>query len=180
MVAKNSEENQKLIWSGVGMLLYLIKHSWPDITNATWELLKINDCMNQMVFLEMHHMIKYVLNAKDYELKGNEKEPWEIICFKDSNYAGGPINRRSVSWFIFYVLGTLVSWPSKTQKCNINQLWSWMGSFVTGHKRGHVHDPVAEKHEISMKFPLKVRVANTGQYLWSVTLLLHPILNTWI
>ncbi len=37
---KISSEKQKLYRSGVGMLLYLVKHSRPDIANAVRELSK--------------------------------------------------------------------------------------------------------------------------------------------
>jgi hypothetical protein len=36
-------EQQKLYRSGVGMLLYLVKHSRPDISNSTRELSKVGD-----------------------------------------------------------------------------------------------------------------------------------------
>jgi len=38
-----TDENQKLYRSGVGMLLYLVKHSQPDLSNGTWELSKVMD-----------------------------------------------------------------------------------------------------------------------------------------
>jgi Reverse transcriptase (RNA-dependent DNA polymerase) len=42
-----SPEDQKLYRSGVGMLLYLVKHSRPDISNATRELSKVGDGATQ-------------------------------------------------------------------------------------------------------------------------------------
>ena len=40
---KISNSDQSLYRSGVGMLLYLVKHSRPDIANATRELSKVLD-----------------------------------------------------------------------------------------------------------------------------------------
>ena len=40
---KINAEKQKSFRSGVGMLLYLVKHSRPDIANATRELSKSMD-----------------------------------------------------------------------------------------------------------------------------------------
>ena len=35
---KISAEDKKESWLDIGMLLFLVKHSSPDIANATWEL----------------------------------------------------------------------------------------------------------------------------------------------
>ena len=47
-------------WLGVGMLLYLVKHSHPDLANATKELSKANDVANPAVYKELICVIKYV------------------------------------------------------------------------------------------------------------------------
>ena len=73
------------------MLLNLEEHSWPDIANMTQELSKIVDGENQAAFLEIHQVIKYVLHSRSLELKlepnGSEKEPHDIVCFIDNDYA---------------------------------------------------------------------------------------------
>jgi hypothetical protein len=38
-----SPEKQKNFKMGVGMLLYLVKHSWPDISNSIREISKVAD-----------------------------------------------------------------------------------------------------------------------------------------
>ena len=54
-------EDQKEYWSRVGMLLYLLKHSRPDIANVTRKLSKANYGANSAAFKELRHVIKYVL-----------------------------------------------------------------------------------------------------------------------
>ena len=58
-------------------------------------------------------MIKYVLDTEmlglEIEPTGNLNEPWEIICFSDSTYAGDLVSRRSISGFKLYVLSVPVS-----------------------------------------------------------------------
>ena len=49
--------------SGVGMLLYLIKHSRPDISNAVRELTKVLDGATQAHWKAMIRVIKYVLDT---------------------------------------------------------------------------------------------------------------------
>ena len=46
------------------MLLFLMKHSRPDIANATRELSKENDGANPAAFNEMLHVIRYALGTK--------------------------------------------------------------------------------------------------------------------
>ena len=96
------------------MLLYLVKYSCPDLANATRELSKANDSVNPVAYRELLYVIKYVIDTKNLWLKikptGNFDKPWEIVCFSNSDYAGDPVSRRSISGFIFYVLGVPVSW----------------------------------------------------------------------
>ena len=79
------------------MLLYLVKHSCPNLVNATRKLSKANDGENLATYKEILHVIKYVINTKNLGLKikpmGNSEEPWEIICFSDSDYTGDLVSR---------------------------------------------------------------------------------------
>ena len=43
---KISVNDQQDYWSGAGMLLYLVKHSCPDLANVTRELSKANNGAN--------------------------------------------------------------------------------------------------------------------------------------
>ena len=65
------------------MLFYLVKHSCPNLANATRELSKANNGANPSAYKELLHVIRYVLDTKNLGLKikpmGNSKEPWEII-----------------------------------------------------------------------------------------------------
>ena len=79
------------------MLLYLVKHSHPNHANATRELSKANDGANPAAYKELLHVIKYVIDTKKLGLKikpmGNSDEPWEIVYFINSDYAGDPMSR---------------------------------------------------------------------------------------
>ena len=69
------------------MLLYLVKHSRPDIANATRELSKANNGVNPVVYKELLRMIKYIVETENLgkiEPMGNSNKAWEIICFSDS------------------------------------------------------------------------------------------------
>ena len=103
------------------MLLYLVKHSQPDIANCIRELSKVLDGATQGSYKEMLRVIKYVLDTKTLGLKiepDNKPKgtPWNIVCFTDSDYATDPVTRRSVTGYVIYVHGVPVVWRSKSQQ----------------------------------------------------------------
>ena len=91
------------------MLLYLVKHLCPNLANVTKELSKANDGSMPAAFKELLCLIKYVLDVRNLGLKRNSNKPWEMVRFSNSDYAGDQESRRSISGFILYVLGVLVS-----------------------------------------------------------------------
>lgn len=115
-----SKEMSSLYRSGVGMLLYLVKHSRPDIANAVRQLSKVLDGSTEASYKEMLRVIKYVLDTKTLGLKFEptmtKGEPWDIVVYTDSDYASDPVSRRSVSGYIIYVHGVPICWKSKAQQ----------------------------------------------------------------
>ena len=101
------------------MLLFLIKHSRPDLSNAVRELSKCLDGASEAAYKEMLRVIKYVLDTRDRGLR-IEPEPtdteWVILLYSDSDWAGDKDNRRSVSGYMIFLNGVLISWKSKLQK----------------------------------------------------------------
>ena len=76
--ARINEDQQQDYQSGVGTLLYLTKHSSPDIANAVCEISKSMDGASKLLFREMLRVIKFVLDTKDLGLK---MEPTYIMEF---------------------------------------------------------------------------------------------------
>ena len=107
--------------SGVGMLLYLVKHSRPDIANAVRELSKAMDGANEGAWKELLRVIKYVLSTRDFGLNVKPTFPndgsgkWAVRVFSDSDWAGDRVSRLSISGYILYVLGVPIIWRSKGQ-----------------------------------------------------------------
>ena len=90
-------EDRRIYQSGIGMLLYLVKHSRPNIANMTRKLSKANDGANPAAYKELLRVIKYITEMESLGLSiepmGNSNKPWKIICFSDSDYAGNPVSR---------------------------------------------------------------------------------------
>ena len=87
------------------MLLYLVKHSRPDIAIATRELSKSMDGATEVGYKELLRVIKYVLDTEDYGLKLEPKrnsEMWSIKAYSDSDWAGDKQSRISVAGYALY------------------------------------------------------------------------------
>ena len=72
LIVRPTEENEKVsikyqweYWSGIGMLLCLIKHLCLDLANATRELSKANDGANPATYKKLLHVIKYAIDTKN-------------------------------------------------------------------------------------------------------------------
>ena len=61
-------EEQTLYRCGVGILLYLVKHTRPDLANATRELSKAMDIANYLHWRELLHVIVYALKTQERAL----------------------------------------------------------------------------------------------------------------
>ena len=64
----NTEEHE-IYRSGVGTLLYLIKHSRPDICNTVRDLSKTMDAPAPAHLKEMYKLIRFVLSTKIFWTK---------------------------------------------------------------------------------------------------------------
>ena len=98
------------------MLLYLVKHSRPDIANAVRELSKVMDDPTIYAMKELNRIIKFVLDTSDYGLKidpePNENEKlnkWNLKVYTDSDYAGDKDTR-------IFLLNVPILWRSKAQR----------------------------------------------------------------
>ena len=85
------------------MLLYLMKHSRPDIINAALRLTKVSDKANKLAFEEM--FCESVFELKIF----NEKFPYGIIGFSNNNYVRDIDIRRSNSGFILHIFGVTIN-----------------------------------------------------------------------
>ena len=107
-----SEEDQTLYRSGTGILLYLTKHSRPDISSPTRELSKVMDGASKMHMKELLRIIKFVMMTPDMGLKfkpKNKNGTWQLRALSDSDFASDKDSRRSVTGFVVYFLGVPIS-----------------------------------------------------------------------
>ena len=113
------EDKQSMYRTGVGMLLYLVKLSRPDISNAVRELTKVLDGATEAHYKAMLRVMKYIMETESHGLTLSPK--WDQNVFKlrglcDSDFAGDKDTRISVYGFILYFCGAPISWRSKSGK----------------------------------------------------------------
>jgi len=115
-----SSEMQSEYMSGVGMLLYLVKYSRPDIANAVRELTKCMDGATPAAYKEMLRLIKFVQCTKTWGLKIMPKSPdgtmkWNLVSCSDCHWEGYKDNRRSINYLLILLWGVPIFWSSKQQ-----------------------------------------------------------------
>ena len=155
--------------SGTGMLLYLVKHSRPDLANPVRELSKLLDCPTEAAFKELLRITKFTLDTKNRGLKIKpdisllKNDVWSMEMYSDSDFAGDKESRLSVSGFISYFMGVPISWKSKAQRSVV--LSSTEAEFVALSEAAReikfVYQILCEMN-IKVKLPIVVRVDNIG------------------
>jgi hypothetical protein len=84
IVEKVNEEDHTLYISGVGMLLFLVKYSRPDIANTVSELSKMMDGPTPAAFKDLKRVTKCVLDTQDYGLKLEPEKMIDNKCIFES------------------------------------------------------------------------------------------------
>ena len=114
-----SKQEHMTFRSGVGILLYLVKHSRPELANAVRELTKVMDNPNKEHFKSLYRTIKYVLDTEDYGIclstNKNIGENWILAAYSDSTYGGDSDKRLSITGWIILIEGMILSWKSQPQ-----------------------------------------------------------------
>ena len=163
--ARLSIEDQSKYRSGVGMLLYLVKHSRPDISNAVRELSKVADGATQDHWKALLRVIKYVLSTETHglKIKPSVKETFYMEGISDSEYAGDKDSRISVYGYILYFCGAPIAWKSKAGKSVT--LSSTEAEYVASSeiaKEVIFVRNILESVGIKIELPIKIRVDNVG------------------
>ena len=115
-ISKVDEKTQSMCRTGVGALLYLTKHSRPDITNPVRELSKSMDGASMAHVTEMYSMINFVLETKTLGLR---RVPivkdgiWKLEALSDGDFAKDKDTRYSVYGCIIYFCGIPLAWKIK-------------------------------------------------------------------
>lgn len=116
-VEKSKQDTYRSV---VGTLLYLIKHSRPDISNCVRELSNVLDSCTMGDYKCMFRAVKFVKQTRFKGLKMNpvvnKNEVWYLNAYVDSDWAGDTEMRKRVSGWDLYLEKCLIGWGSRAQK----------------------------------------------------------------
>ena len=121
-ISSVDEKTQSMNRSGVGTLLYLTKHSRPEMTNPVWELSKSMDGTSMAHITELYRVINFVLETKTLGVRMVQTFKdgiWRLEALNDSDIANYKDTRYSVYGHIIYFCGVPVAWKSKTMKSGV-------------------------------------------------------------
>ena len=110
---KVTEKEQAIFKSGVGTLLYLTKHSRPDITNVSME------GASKLQLRELRKVAKFVLDTKDLGLHivpTMSVGIWNLEAFSVSDFAINKETRISVYGYIVFFCGVPIACKRKRMK----------------------------------------------------------------
>jgi hypothetical protein len=162
-----SPQLQTKFRSGVGMLLYLVKHSRFDIANAVRDLSKVADGANHSHWKALMRTIKYVINTEHLALElkpdPNESTLFHVEGVSDSDYAGDRDTRASVFGYIVYFCGAPIAWKSKSSKSvTLSSTEAEYVALSEVTKEIIFIKQVLESMGINLTLPIKVKVDNVG------------------
>ena len=163
---KVPEKEQALYRSGEGTLLYLTKHSRPDITNTIRVLSKSMDGASKLQLRELRRVAKFVLDTKDLGLcivPTMSDGIWWLEALSDRDFANDKETRISVYGYIVFFCRVPIAWKSKSMKSLV--LSTTEPEYVA------VSEVVKEIKflyqllkfiEIKVPLPIKIKVDNVG------------------
>jgi hypothetical protein len=98
---------------GVGILLYLIKDSRPEISNPVRELTNVVDRATPGHWKAIEHTIKYILDTENHALKikpNKQNGVFLLGTVNDSEFGGDKDTRISVYSYLLFLCGGLIAW----------------------------------------------------------------------
>ena len=147
-------------------MLYLTKHSIPDIANAVRELSKSMDGASKLQFRGTLHVIKFFLDTIDLGLKivlTLYNGIWKLEAFSNSDFAHGKETRISVYGYVIYFCGVPVGWKSKSMRSVVLSTTEAEYVVISEVVKEIIFIyQLLESMDVKVPLPIKVRVDNIG------------------
>ena len=116
-----SAEQHALYRQLVGLLNYAVKLTRPDLANPVRNLGRALNAPGPLAWKEGLRVAKFYLDTEGYGLlmvvrrKCRMSGKWILIVYSDSDHAGDPESRRSISGFVLFLNGVPICYRSKAQ-----------------------------------------------------------------
>ena len=102
--------------SVIGSLLYIMLGTRPDIAYAVTKMSQFSANPSQEHLDKALYICCYLAGTSKYALVFNGPSNKGLIAYTDSDWAGDPIKRRSVTGYFFKLADGIISWQSRSQK----------------------------------------------------------------
>src|SRR5271156_2423715 len=99
----------------IGLLLYLMLGTRPDISFAVTKLSRFSSNPSQDHIHKAKYIFHYLVGTQDYSLRYSHKTGKGLIAYTDSDWAADTIKRRSVTGYFFKLADGIISWRSHAQ-----------------------------------------------------------------
>jgi Reverse transcriptase (RNA-dependent DNA polymerase) len=99
----------------IGLLLYLMIGTCPDIAFAVTKLAQFSASPSQEHFERAKYICRYLIGTKNYFLVFEHAPGKGLATYMDLNWASNPITRRSVTGYFFILAAGPITWQSRAQ-----------------------------------------------------------------
>jgi hypothetical protein len=152
--------------SGVGMLLYLVKHSRYDISTSVRELSQVADGATMDHWKKLLHNIKFVITTEYLALKlkpDTTQSFFEMEGITDSEFGADQDTRISVFGYEVYFCKALVAWKSRASRSvTLSSTEAEYVALSEVTKEIIFVKQVLETMGIILRLPILVKVDNVG------------------
>ncbi|KAG8502946.1 hypothetical protein CXB51_000745 [Gossypium anomalum] len=141
------QEMQKIPYaSAVESLMYAQVCTHPDIAYIIGMLDRYLNNPSIDHWIATKRVMRYLYRIKDYMLTCKRSDLLEVVRYSDSNFAGCQDSRKSISCYIYLLVGGAISWKSVKQTLVASSTMAakfvacyeasnhgiWLRNFVTG------------------------------------------------
>jgi hypothetical protein len=158
----------------IGSLAWIARNTRPDILFAVNYFARYNNCYTTSLYNSLKRVLRYLNSTIDLvftfkrpdDLPTDPKKflssPMEILIYSDSDWAGDPDTRRSVSGGVLFLYGNALTFLSVLQKTvALSSSEAELMALVENMKDGvFVINLIKEIHSIVT--PVRVRYDNVG------------------
>lgn len=113
---EEAERTDKPYRELIGCLTYVTLTSRPDLCAAVSYLSQFQSCPSEVHWVHAKRVLRYIRGTLDLGLVFSAEESAPVIeAFADADWANDPVDRRSLTGFVFRVHGSTVSWLTRKQ-----------------------------------------------------------------
>ena len=111
-------EHPTLYWEAIGALLYASLGTRPNITFAVQMLSQFSSKPSNEHWRGVKRILHYLQGTKTLGITYDDLNGYadiHVFGYSDADWASSPMDRKSVSGYVFLIRGGAVAWSSKTQ-----------------------------------------------------------------